>query len=924
MISLGVKGRAFILAFIPMLFITSLLSIYFINHILEDIDNEISNRGKSMAIDLANASEYGLFSGNIDSLRALLESSLAESDIISIKIIDKTGNLLLDIPSSSNLIIPDNKPNSSRIFNHSIILHTTPVSDILDEDISLRKEERPEVLGWVTVEMSTRHLQDERKQSIKDSFLIIATGIIISIFLALWISRSLTIPITNITNAVRDIEDGNLDVQINTNSTGEIGTLENGIQSMLGKVRLTQQDLEEKIDQATAGLNNSLKLLERQNTELTDARRDAMQANQAKSRFLANISHEIRTPMNGILGFVHLLLNSPVSKEQKEYLNTIEKSANNLLTLIEDILDLSRAEAGKLPLRYIFFNLQECVEDVIMLMTPSAQDKNLELAAIHYSDTPIYINAPYERVRQILINLVGNAIKFSENGTIVIRTMLDHEINDPNLIRISVSDQGIGISDDEKAQLFTPFTQIDDSSTRAHGGSGLGLAISKSLANAMGGDIGISNDSETGSTFWFTFYFQKEKEMNLIYNSMVIPGNRKVCLYDSNEFSNSAISSCFKHLDMNVNPFIDLKEFITELDNNKNYDICVLSLNQAEPESENIRIAIKQIKKTTKAKILAFIYNMESTSESFILNLGADACLSRPCLQNNLADTISRLLNLDLPKLSKVGAAGKSETVLNDSNKISSAALENLKILVAEDNPINTKLLLTVLKEHGADCVHANNGEEAINIYKENTINLVLMDKQMPGVSGFDATRRIREIEQNKLAVPIIGLTAATTPEELSEFMASGIDDILTKPITTDDLIHEILYWVDHYNNLRNIELKNSPHHEKKDPEELKSSNYSPNSLGINKELSSSLRELLMNELPSVASQLQDEYSQANWSSMREQLHKLLGGLSYCDLPDLFNKAKLLKSSIEKQSSTLDKDFDDLLTEIDNTLINGA
>ncbi|MDX1812998.1 MAG: response regulator, partial [Gammaproteobacteria bacterium] len=393
----------------------------------------------------------------------------------------------------------------------------------------------------------------------------------------------------------------------------------------------------------------------------------------------------------------------------------------------------------------------------------------------------------------------------------------------------------------------------------------------------------------------------------------------RVCLYDSNEFRNAALSSCFNHLGLKVSHFLNLGEFLDEINNYSNYDICVLSLNNQEPESDEIRNAFKYLNENSGAKIMAFIYNKEITTKSHILNLGADACLSRPCLQSNLLTTVSRLLNLDKGKSLETSNKIDTDSIANIADTSESVTLHGLKILVAEDNPINTKLLLTVLKGSGAECLHANNGEEAINIYKENKINLVLMDKQMPVVSGFDAAKRIRELENHKSSVPIIGLTAATTVEELNEFMASGIDDILTKPISTEDLIHEILYWINHYNKLRNEQSeKNSDAIKDAHNKQKYKNNF--NSINMNSDLASSLRKMLVDELPNTLAQLQETYSRNDWSALREQLHKLLGGLSYCALPELLRVTKLAKSSVEQQSDSLDKDFKALLREIDNTL----
>ena len=778
---LGVKGRAFLLAFMPMVLITSVLSIYFISSQLENIETSINEHGKMITIHMARASEYGVFSENHENLNALLKQFITEEDVESITITDKAGVLITK--SSKQKTENDNFPLENnpgiRVFRYPVTLLTAPIEDITEPENSTGTTDNQEVLGWVITEFSTTRLIQQQKDIIWNAVYIILAGMIASVLLAFWISRGLTIPISRLTDSVRKIERGELNINIDHSSSGEIGSLEKGVGSMLKKIRITQNELQDTINKTTSGLRDSLKLLEKQNQELSAARKEALLASKTKSRFLANMSHEIRTPMNGILGFIRLLKNTTPTKEQNDYLNTIDKSANNLLSLIDDILDISIVESGKIQIKNVSFDLEKCVNDVITLMTPAAKDKGIEISSFHYSDTPKEIYAPRDRIRQILINYVGNAIKFSERGAIVIRTMLSSNEEQGDAIKISVSDKGIGIAEDDKNSLFTPFNQLDDTSTKQHSGTGLGLAISKSLTEAMGGEVGVESETGKGSTFWFSF------------------------LYKSN--------------------------------------------------------------------IPVDIFPAESPAH-----------VNSPSISNNKE--------------------------LNGRN-----------ILIAEDNEINTKLLKTILEHEGVNIFHAKNGEDAIDHYLNSTLDLILMDIHMPVMNGVDATKIIRDTEINGNHIPIIGITANAIEEDNIIFESSGIDVILLKPIAIDDLLHEIRFLIRKFSsnslnstdNQKNVSLYCEP--DIKIEGEL-------NSLGVNHKLVSSLKKMLIDELPHIKKQLNTHFASQNWDVLREQIHRLLGGTAYCDVPELRNAALSFQTSLKEETDSLDNNFKSLLSEINSLM----
>ncbi|WP_455198409.1 response regulator [Kaarinaea lacus] len=899
MIDLSIKTRVFLLSFIPMLLITSILSVYFLQEQLDEIDNNINDRGKTMAMHLANASEYGMFSGNRDELENLLERFTSEEGIVSISVIDKSETEY--ISATNDKLTDHSSPNKivhKKLFRHPIILHTTKTTSLDDISQISTSNEQDEILGWIELAISTNQIDSQQSQIIWNAIIIILSGLVVSILLSLWMGRSLTSPIIRLTQAVHNVEKGDLEEVIETRSSGEIGKLEVGFMSMLGKIRSSQKNLQEKINETTLGLKNTLKTVEKQNIELTEARKKALEASETKTRFLANISHEIRTPMNGILGFARLLKKTQLNREQFEYLDTIEKSSDNLLHLLEDILDISRVEEGKLVIKNKAFNLRNCIEDVIMLMAPAVHEKGLNITYFLYNDVPQNISAPNERVMQVLINYIGNAIKFSEKGTIVVRAMLDPIKNDS--IKITVSDQGIGIPDIEKEHIFTPFTQIDDSSTRTQGGTGLGLAISRSITRAMGGDTGLEDNEGSGSTFWFTFPYRDTINTQVSTPLDSSESSIPVLLYDSNPDTLKSIHAQISEAGYNVSDYSDLADILKAQNNYHVKSISILSLSHEEMGGTDIIHSIEELIKYPDSRLILLLSSIDSSATEKVRDCGADACLIKPYRHDELVRSLSTLAPSDEENTANNNISGlqrKTDQILNGIN-----------ILLAEDNIINTKLIQTVLGKSGANLIHANNGEEAITAFNKDDFDVILMDIQMPVVNGEEATINIRNSGPKGKVIPIIGMTANALPEDITRYKRAGFNDILIKPISVDDLLHEI----------RSC-LKNQEYSVYRDiTGSIESSSH--NKLGINERLSDDLYKMLINELPQVSSQLQESFSIQDWNSLRKQIHKLLGGLSYCNVKELEKQTLVLQTSLRNEADSLNDDFKALIREIDNLI----
>lgn len=895
MISPAINFRVLLLAIVPTTAVSIIFFSYFVNKQIDDIENNIIDKGKSLATHLASASEYGIFSGNMSILSPLIEAAFENTDIVSVTITNNQGIPIIqkskdDINQKETTTFSN---TNNRVFSQPVIQHAVDIDDFEKDSDSI-----PPVIGWVVVEVSNESAIQHKQDTILQTLSITLLILISSIFLATRISRHITEPISSLTSAVNEIENGNLDVAIEAHSTGALLTLEKGVRSMLQSIKSSHWEAQNTIEKATKELRESLELLEHQNAELTIARQQALSSSQAKSTFLANISHEIRTPMNGILGFVKLLKNSNPTQEQTDYLYTIEQSANNLLGIINDILDLSKVEAGKLPLNNTAFNLEDCIEDVLSLTAPSAHDKGLEITSLFYDDTPRELLGAVDRVRQILINLIGNAIKFSDSGTIMLRIMRESQKDDAQLIKITISDQGPGISEKDKSLLFKSFSQIDESNTRQHGGTGLGLAISKSLAEAMNGGIGVESRKGEGSVFWFTFECQLAKETKYISENMNPPYlNKSIRLYDANELTQLSLSHDFRRQGFEITECLDLEDLCVSSNPPSIPDICVLSLNRHEATQPKTKEFLASPHKINNTKIFVIVSSSEPLLLKNLRKWGADACLSKPYRRADFEKILARLFNNE---------TDPGPQKANSNNEVAfQTRLDGLEILIAEDNPINAKLVKTILQGAGASPTIVENGRKVISALKEKKFNVILMDIHMPEMNGIDAAREIRKTESPDERIAIIGLTAASKEKDDSLSKNTDFNEVLEKPIAVDELLHEIANYC----------------HGHKPAKGHKYSNQNPKSaLGINKDLSATLNAMLLRELPDRKEKLLTAYKSEDYRFLRSEVHRLLGGMAYCDFTELNDLTLQYQASLQACDNNMPVYFQAMLSEIDRLL----
>lgn len=750
-------------------------------------------------------------------------------------------------------------------------------------------------IGWVQLEFSHSFLMLHKYRTILVDIVIVFIVLAGAFWIAMPFSDRLAESLRILAKSARSAGKGEHDPSLPDSDITEIQDLNNAIEDMQMSMAGQQANLQHNIDQATQDLRETLETIEIQNIELDLARREAVQANKIKSEFLANTSHEIRTPLNSIIGFSKLLLKTSLSNQQKDYLQNIRKSSESLLTLINDVLDLSKIEAGKLVLDYVSFDINETLEDVLQILAPGAHDKGLELLQIVYSDVPRQLLGDPLRLKQVLTNLISNAIKFSEQGNIVVRISTEIADKQQTLLKIEVTDPGKGLPNNNQ-MIFNTFTQLDSSSTRKYGGTGLGLAISRKIVEQMGGDIGYH--SEPGkTTFWFTVRLDIAEGVYTNIRGDLLK-NCHVMVFDHERLCRLTISHSLTA--WGAQPILtdSIEQVIPALDryagSEHPVDAILLGLPVRYNQQEVQKLIDAAIYIDSNYRCPVLLCTPASARQELASICGDNIeLLPKPITENRLSEALCDALKLEV----HVGTSRK-----NANNRRESS--HSILALAVDDNASNLKLISTMLQDLGTVVIEASNGEEAVEIFKNNNdIAIIFMDVQMPGMDGIEATRKIRQLEKHRNKhTPIIALTAHALAEQRQHMLTSGMDDYLSKPASDQQLLNMLEKWHKPHESQSNEispATKNNLTESRLDRciDRASALQASGHRTGIAIEM----LEILLSRLADERDLINTAINQNDMALAETYIHKLHGACCYCGVTELKNCCSAMETLIKKQ-----------------------
>ncbi|EJN31297.1 signal transduction histidine kinase [Pseudomonas sp. GM84] len=875
---LGIRSRVLLLALLPASLMALVLGCYFTWLQQNELRTQLLQRGKMIAEQLAPLAAPALARLTPAQLERIAAQTLEQADVRAVAFLAPDRSRLAHAGPSMINQAPSGGTGTQLLerSGNDATRYLMPVfghhRDLATDAVPAEAER---LLGWVEIELSHDGTLLRGYRNLFTTVLLILACLGLSGLLAMRMSRTINDPIARIKHAVNQLKDGHLEERLPAMGSHELDELARGINRMAETLHSAHEELQHSIDQATEDVRQNLETIEIQNIELDMARKEALEASRIKSEFLANMSHEIRTPLNGILGFTHLLQKSELTPRQLDYLSTIEKSADNLLGIINEILDFSKIEAGKLVLDSIPFNLRDLIQDTLTILAPAAHAKQLELLSLIYRDTPSSLVGDPLRLKQILTNLVSNAIKFTREGTIVVRAMLEDEHEDSAQLRISVQDTGIGLSPQDVRTLFQAFSQADNSLARQPGGTGLGLVISKRLIEQMGGEIGVDSTPGEGSQFWISLSLPKAHDDMEEQPLQPLLG-RRAAIVDGHELARQALEHQLEDCGLSVSLFASCDHLLQGVQAAHQaglpFEFAVLGANLGSLSPEQLGHYHQQLERFQCLCVVLCPTTEQALYHPFLPN-GHGQLLSKPTCTRKLRRLLLELLQPRRP-FAETNAGNRGE--------------RRAKILCVDDNPANLLLVQTLLEDLGADVLAVDNGQAALQAVQSETFDLVLMDVQMPGMDGRACTEQIRlwENTQSGSPLPVVALTAHAMANEKRALLHSGMDDYLTKPISERQLVQVVMKWTGLSLGAAPLERLDEQQADSRDLRVLDPDEGLRLAAG-KPDLAADMLTMLLASLDSDREAIRAAREAEDHTALIEQVHRLNGASRYCGVPQL-------------------------------------
>jgi two-component system sensor histidine kinase BarA len=911
MYKINLKNWVLLLTVVPIILIGSVLAGYFSYLHSKQLSRYIDQQTRAIIQPIAVTGAVLLQQRERGQLRALINDiHRRHSDLIrSIAIFTQDNQLFVTSTyqaeaSALRLKPSEQLPDSIIISSDAeFTIYRTPIiisADNAEQSmLTLPTNNNEIVIGYVAIKIDATTTQYLLQKQIFSAFIIVLIGVGISAIFAFMLVRNVTEPISSMVKAIDRIREGKLESRVTGQLVGELNLLKNGINAMAQSLGDFRDEMQEAINQKTHDIEQTLEEYEVQNLQLAEANRKAQEANKVKSEFLANMSHELRTPLNGVLGFTRQTLKTQLNDVQRDYLQTIERSANNLLVLINDILDFSKLDAGKMVIENIPFSLRDNIEEAVILLAPSAHNKNLELSLRISDQVPDSLIGDAMRIKQILINLTNNAIKFTHQGSVTIDIDCEYLDSSSAVIKVIVTDTGIGMTANQQDTIFDAFSQADKSVTRLYGGTGLGLVISQRLAQEMKGNIGFTSEANKGSQFWFTV----QCELNpipMLTTTLDITDfiNKSILFFEQHNHSRLATIEILTNWHMKVTPVTHIEQLTELLEKSPHYDYALIGHSVSPLALEQLKQIITVLKPHCDSIHVAINSNAPFMQES-IISAGAISCISKPI-------TTARLHKALLEQTTKAPLPHHPE----NNKKLP------VKVLAVDDNEANLKLIKALLTEHVTDITTATHGQEAVDLCQQEKFAIIFMDIQMPVMDGVSAMNKIRAGTLND-QTPIIAVTAHALTEEKEKLLTAGFDGCVTKPID-EALLRHSLY---EYCGLSqvNFEPQNTginaihPRESKSIPERQTITYYSQKiseqvfdyhlaltRAAQNNELAREMFSGLIASLPETKLSLENAINSQDIMLAKTLIHKLNGACCYTGVPNLANITNTLETELKK------------------------
>lgn len=913
---ISLKDWGILLTIVPTAIISIIVAGYLSYSRYHELDQFIYQRATSIIDPLAISTAVPLLTKNRDNLRTLIGfSHRSQSDIVkSIAIFTKDNQVFVTSVYHGDTHIMRIKagqslPTRTQYDDHGdFLVYRSPIIDEFTRNEDSTLQNTSDVIGYIAIQIDKSTVKYEQQRLLITTFFILLIGIIISAVFSIKLLNSVTRPIASMVLAVDRIREGKIESRISGQLIGELNFLKNGVNAMAQSLGDYQDEMQRSVDQATLDLRESLEQFEIQNVELDIAKRKAQDANKVKSEFLANMSHELRTPLNGVIGFTRQVLKTPLSDTQRDHLQTIERSAGNLLSIINDILDFSKLDAGKMVIENIPFSIRESVEETLTLLAPSAHMKNIELSLRISPQLPDSLIGDAMRIKQVLVNLASNAIKFTDKGSVDIN--IDGNVIAKNLykMKVTVKDTGIGISGQQKNSIFEAFGQADKSVTRIYGGTGLGLVISQRLVSEMRGSIGFESIENEGSTFWFTI----QCELNPIPSiEQPIPEsliNKNILYFEPHAASQLATTEILSSWQMNITCLTQHSEFETLLANKdkiSTFDYALIGHDVTPAALNELKALVFQLQDVIPSVHLAINSNSPSLHEALISS-GAKTCISKPVTLQRLSKT---LVPLSTPALAQSFDLPEQKVPI--------------KVLAVDDNDANLKLINELLLEQVHEVTTATDGAQAVELCRHEKFALIFMDIQMPVLDGISALSIIRQQTLNE-QTPVIAVTAHVLGEEKERLIEKGFNSFMTKPIDEAMLHHTIYEYCDANLFTNNKKQTSAPTQEIVQNKRPTIIDW-PLALkraGQKESLAKDMFIGLVNSLPESKTNISEALISQDIEQLKILIHKLNGACCYSGVPSLGKVTHELETELKRGIALddLEPEFFEFFEQIDLVL----